>query len=448
MNRPAAGGEAEKGGKRSRLAALLPALFLLVLLLAAFAAQNEKRAIGNGLVAVPFNLHSYTEADYSADPTRIYVPGVSLAILSDLVRAQPGAQDVAERVATLYMQLETPVPTATPMPAKGFTPAPTTIWEPTLASTAASTPVVTKIVQETVHPTATASPVIVIYPTSTSTLAPTATATTRPANTATNTLEPIATRTPTASKTLTLTPTATHRPTSTTTPTPTATRTATSLGTHTLTPTATPTATHTLTPTATPTATHTLTPAATPTATYTSTPAATPTATYTSTPAATPTATHTPTITPTPSATYTSSPTATYTSTPDTSACAAPDPLTGFVLSVVPFYGSTDVSTSVHPVIRFNQPMDRTSLTYGDERHIALLVCENERCNQSDVVLGAILVQTVTFTNDQVTIIPDEPLNASSGYMIVVGNQVRNHPDCGAANQAGRYYIPFTTGAD
>ncbi len=75
-----------KGRRGSRLALLLPSLFLLVLLIALFIAQGEIRGSGNGLVAVPFNLHSFSEADYSADPTRIYAPGVSLAILGELVR--------------------------------------------------------------------------------------------------------------------------------------------------------------------------------------------------------------------------------------------------------------------------------------------------------------------------------------------------------------------------
>ncbi len=82
-------------------------------------------------------------------------------------------------------------------------------------------------------------------------------------------------------------------------------------------------------------------------------------------------------------------------------------------------------------MIRFNQPMDASSLVYGDQRHIAMLYCVDEKCNQVEVVSAAMLVETVSYANDQVTVIPDEPLLPNWWYMLVVGNQVQNHADCG-----------------
>lgn len=89
--------------------------------------------------------------------------------------------------------------------------------------------------------------------------------------------------------------------------------------------------------------------------------------------------------------------------------------------------------------------MDISTLTYGDERHIDLLLCENSSCNQRESVNATILIGTSAYLNDTVTIIPNNDLLRDRTYRVVVGNQIRNHPDCGAMNQSVRVFSTFST---
>ncbi|MBL7163488.1 MAG: DUF11 domain-containing protein [Anaerolineales bacterium] len=110
------------------------------------------------------------------------------------------------------------------------------------------------------------------------------------------------------------------------------------------------------------------------------------------------------------------------TDTDTQSSCSNPDPTTGFVSSITPADGSTGVPVTVNPVIRFNQAMDASTLTYGDKDYIAL--CSNNGCGQ--IVSASVTISTTTYTNDTVTIAPDANLNASTDYWISVGVAVKN----------------------
>ena len=103
---------------------------------------------------------------------------------------------------------------------------------------------------------------------------------------------------------------------------------------------------------ATPVAGETPTPGATPPAGTTPSPGPTPTPTP-----APPTPARTPTPTPTPAPTPNATPTPVV-----TPACSPPDPLYGFVQSVAPADGATGVRVSANIVIKFNQPMNLTSV--------------------------------------------------------------------------------------
>lgn len=89
--------------------------------------------------------------------------------------------------------------------------------------------------------------------------------------------------------------------------------------------------------------------------------------------------------------------------------------------------------------------MDLTTLIYGDDRHINLFLCSQPDCRNGVDVAGTLLVNSVDFQNDQVTIIPSLPLLPDQYYGWVIGNQIRNHLSCGATNQGVRYYLDFRT---
>ncbi len=283
---------------------------------------------------VPITLHSTLDADYQADPDSDPLAEIQFNAIKDTIHdTELTPANVTARVATLVVQLQTPVPSITLPPTNDPKIAtPTVTLTPTLPPSV--TPSITFTATETITltptssqtPTATNTPTATVTPSATWT--PTASAT--PTAGALPTVGQLPTQSPTSTPTSSQTPTATQTttatrtPTATTTPSPTFTRTSTATATATPTKTQTPTATNTLTSTFTPTITLTatitntptvtLTPTNTSTATPTNTATATSTATFTPTNTATSTATNTPTATPTATATATSTPTATPTS--------------------------------------------------------------------------------------------------------------------------------------
>lgn len=411
---------------------------------------------------LPVNLHSSGEADYSVDPWPRRVPGISLAILKDIILDnEPYATDLADRLATVTAVLGSPIPTMTP----AFASAPTLVQTaavPTenisqiIASTATQIPNPTLSVSST--PTAARTPTVVMAssPTPEPTGTPNKVVPTR-TPTPTSRIPGTLTRTPTATQTLTYTPTntptvstapaATHTPTPTTTSTLTATPTATYTPafTPTSTPTGTPTPTSTLTPTFTPTSTYTLT--FTPTFTPMNTPTDTPTPTSTHTP----TATYTPTNTPTPTATFTPTNTFTPTSTPTlspTPGCfvvpidgALPD---GFVKDVDPADGATNVPiTRDYVIIYFNQPMRNDggggSVEKPEHYHIY------NTATGKDINASNILSRSYNPIDYSLTIrfnTSDTNWQSNTLFNIIVDGTLQNA--CGD-KQGGKVYTEFTT---
>lgn len=395
----------------------------------------------NEQVGLQTNLHSIKEADYSADQRYGWLPGINISILEHVIQDhEPDAPDIDHRMATVISQLLTPVPTvnsteakpdffATPTASK-TTQATIEIVQPTSKPSQANTSIPSPL--PTLQPTITQTrPPIPIYQPNTTT--PTKTPKAPPIHTATITPSPTQIFTSTATQTATLSYTLTPSVTLTQSLTPVETKTSTIQ----------PTLTYTIIPTSSSTSTSTSSPFFTPTSTSSnsSTPTPTDTTTYTPSPTHTPSPEITATLTPSPPTM-----TPTSTNTPLPGACSYPDPVTGFVLSIFPAHSSVGEPPSIQPIIHFNQPMNINSLTYGDERHIVLLRCTSEACNQNEIVPATISIGSNVYLNDTVVILPNENLWPNQLYRIIAGNQIRNHPDCGGMNQAVRVRSDFQTG--
>lgn len=401
--------------------ALWPLLLVVMMLMCVWVVLlvPQWNAAGKRMQEIPFAMHAAQPADYSAEMRNTLFPAVNISILEDVLRdREPEGQGFDSRITAVVDQLRTSVPTATllpiaptrsPVPVSPTTaaaPTRTSMPEPSPSVAATSTIVLSS--QTSIPPTSTyAAP----YPTSTSTTTATRTPTATATRTPTTTPSATATRTPTATTTRTPTPTATH--------------------TFTFTPSA------TLTPTDTPTIT----------ATSTDTPTTTPTATFTPTDTVTPTYTVTPSDTPTPTdvATITLTPTYTLTPTALSGECQTPDPITGYVVEIVPADGAGGVLVSVQPAIYFNQAMAPGSLIYGDGRSILLERCLDGSCGLNVDIDASMIVGSEMFADDRVTIIPSDALQAATTYRITVGNQIQNSVDCGLINQGLRVYSFFTT---
>jgi hypothetical protein len=334
---------------RKRIIALV-LLAVSVLLLAGwiFKLIPQWQSAGLPMRELPVALRAASTADYSADKIRYSLPGVSLSVLLDVLRdLDPGAGDLDARLAAVYQQLQTPLPTLA-----GRETSPTVLEIVTGIPTGGSasvTPPATGTLPSL--RTATSPPVLPTFqipePTLTEIVVP---------------ATPVRTATP-------VTPTAN-------TPEPT-----------------------TITPTDPVTGTETA--------------------------VTDPTLTEVPTAIP--------------------GGCSAPDPVNGYVLSITPQNDAVDVLVGIQPVILFNQPMDPIPLIYGNDRLINLEICESQLCSVRGSVEGTISIATTTYQNDQVVIIPAAPLQPNTYYLITVGNQIRNHPDCGSTNQGLRVYSTFRT---
>jgi hypothetical protein len=415
-------------------------------------------ASANAMTLLGVNLHSSAEADYRADPRPERVPGISLAILKDVILDnEPFATDWADRLATVTAVLRSPIPTMTP----AFTSAPALIQTAVVATQNISQVTVstaTQIANPTPSvgstPTAAHTPTVITVssPTPEPTWTRNAAVPTR-TQTPTSRIPGAATRTPTATQTLTYAPT--NTPTVSTPPAATPTPTLTSTSTLTATPTATytPTFTPMSTPTGTPTPTLTFTPTFTPSSTYTPTftPMFTPTNTPTPTSTHTPTATYTPTNTPTPTATFTATNTFTPTSTPTlspTPGCsvvpidgALPD---GFVKDVDPVDGATNIPiTRNYVIIYFNQPMRKDggggSVEKPEHYHIY------NTTTGKDINASNILSRSYDPTDYSLTIMfdtSDTSWQSNTLFNIIVDGTLQNA--CGD-KQAGKVYTEFTT---
>jgi hypothetical protein len=447
-------GQQDETGRRRRKVLALFLMLLLIFTCLIIALLPRWVASANALTLLEVNLHSSGEADYSADPRPERVPGISLAILKDVILDnEPYATDWAERLATVTAVLGSPIPTMTPaftanpalvetmaLPTENIsqviasTATQPAIPTPTVASTTAatSTPTLISASSPTPEPTETGNPAVPIRtPTPTSRIAGTPT------------------RKPTGTQTLTYTPT--NTPTVPTAPA--------ASQTHTPTPTPTPTATFTPTgkPTDTPTPISTFTPTFTPTSAYTPTftptftPTNTPTDTPTPTSAHTPTATYTPTNTPIPTATFTPTNTFTPTSTPTlspTPGCfvvpidgALPD---GFVKDVDPGDGATNVPiTRDYVIIYFNQPMRNDggggSVEKPEHYHIY------NTAKGKDINASNILSRSYNPIDYSLTIMfdtSDTNWQSNTLFNIIVDGSLQNI--CGD-NQGGKVYTEFTT---
>ncbi|MEJ2350721.1 MAG: hypothetical protein P8Y03_13120 [Anaerolineales bacterium] len=417
-------------------------------------------ASANAMTLLEVDLHSSAEADYRADTRLERVPGISLAILKDVILDnEPSATDWADRLATVTAVLGSPIPTMTPAltsaPALARTAVvPTENVSQVIASTATQLPNPTPSVSST--PTAAPTPTIITMasptPESTATrnlVVPTRTPTPTSRIRATPTRTPTATQTPTY--TPTNTPTLPTAPAASPTPTQTRVSTLTATPTMTYTPTFTPTSTSTGTPTSTPAPTFTPTSTYTPSFTPTFTPMNTPTDTPTPTSTHTPTATYTPTNTPTQTATCTPTNTFTPTSTPTltpTPGCfvvpidgALPD---GFVKDVDPGNGATDVSiTRDYVIIYFNQPMRNDggggSVEKPEHYHIY------NTATGKDINASNILSRSYNPIDYSLTIMfdtTDTNWQSNTLFNIIVDGTLQNA--CGD-KQAGKVYTEFTT---
>jgi hypothetical protein len=206
---------------------------------------------------VPFSLHSSLSADYSADEKSVIVSRLNLGLIIDTLRDQ-GTPVTWEQVATIQSDLETPVPSVTPLTGYLWTSTPVGGSNPTSTSAAhsqTSTVIPTVIAsitpsQGSSTPTVFPDPTLSVDPTATLQYTPLATV---PGATATVNIPRITpTRTDQPTKTLSATisagtntptpvpvPTRTNTPTlmPTTLPPPTPTRTPTTLPPPTRTPT-------------------------------------------------------------------------------------------------------------------------------------------------------------------------------------------------------------------
>jgi len=137
----------------------------------------------------------------------------------------------------------------------------------------------------------------------------------------------------------------------------------------------------------------------------------TPTPTPTPTPGTTPTATPAPTPTPPPASTP--SPTPAPTVTP---ACSPPDPVTGFVQAVTPSDGATGVPVYTNIVIRFNQPMDATTV---NAQKVYLM-------DSSQNNAGLWVTVSYNALTYEATINPDADLDPDAVYYPAVWKTIKN----------------------
>lgn len=334
--------------RKRMIALVLLAVSVLLLAVWIFKLIPQWRSAGLPMRELPVALRAVSTADYSADKIRYSLPGVSLSVLMDVLRdLDPEAGDIEARLAAVYQQLQTPLPTLAGRETR---------------------PVVLEII--TGMPTGGAA--IVTNP-ATGTLPSPSTATSPPVLPTLQTPEPTWTEI-----VVPATPVRTATP---------------------VTPTANTPEPTTVTPTD--------------------------PVTSSETPVTDPTLTDVPTAIP--------------------GGCSAPDPVNGYVLSITPQNDAVDVLVGIQPVILFNQPMDPIPLIYGNDRLINLEICESQLCSVRGSVEGTISIATTTYQNDQVVIIPAAPLQPNTYYLITVGNQIRNHPDCGSTNQGLRVYSTFRT---
>lgn len=392
---------------------------------------------------IPVGIHAQEKADYGAEILENALPAVDVSIVRAVLDEEKISPDEVEtRMNEFIEELKSPVPLSggpvlpvineKPVVAVTNTPAIT----PVLINTATSQ-IRTATITNAVSPSPAITQIVVFLPTKTTAY----TATVAPTRTPTKTAPSIQTQTPTP----------TYRPSAIPTLTPTSAPTRT----HTAAPTSTPTHTATQGPTLTPTptniATATSTPTNTPTATPTptSTPTSSPTPTSTATP--TPTATDTPTATPTPTDIPPATPTPTPTPTPTTTDPAIKcnnDPDVELIGLFLPTDGSENVSLTVNPVIYFNQSMDPTTLTYGDEQHVVICQKINENsnaCQNGTEVNATIQISSLFYRYQVVIIYPQVSLQRGVLYTIFAGNQLKVHPQCPPRSVGERQQSNFTT---
>jgi hypothetical protein len=115
-----------------------------------------------------------------------------------------------------------------------------------------------------------------------------------------------------------------------------------------------------------------------------------------------------------------------------------------------PIDGSTDIPVNIQLQIIFNQAMDATTLTYGDETRIVICEKINESsnsCRAGTEVPARIEIRSAFYQNDTVFIYPFENLDYGILYTLFAGNQITAHPDCSdyAKPVGGRQQSNFIT---
>jgi hypothetical protein len=119
---------------------------------------------------IPIGMQSVLKADYSADAFVASLPQVDIGLIENAINDQPEASGQPDRMATVVGNLQTPVPTITPInftPGAG-TPTPGLAATPTLPGQAPTrAPSDTPVSSQTASPTPT--PTLNVYVTSTST---------------------------------------------------------------------------------------------------------------------------------------------------------------------------------------------------------------------------------------------------------------------------------------
>ncbi len=117
---------------------------------------------------IPIGMQSVLKADYSADAFVASLPQVDIGLIENAINDQPEASGQPDRMATVVGNLQTPVPTITPInftPGAG-TPTPGLAATPTLPGLAPTrAPSDTPVSSQTASPT----PTLNVYVTSTST---------------------------------------------------------------------------------------------------------------------------------------------------------------------------------------------------------------------------------------------------------------------------------------
>ena len=157
------------------------------------------------------------------------------------------------------------------------------------------------------------------------------------------------------------------------------------------------------------------------------------TETETPTPSPTPTPTPTLSLTPKPQSTPTPQPAPAPQPTPTpqpapapqpTPTCSAPNPLSGFVESVIPSDDTLGVSVSTNVVIKFNQPMDATTI---HTNNVYLLGPTGG--------VGVDATLSYNATTYEVTINPAADLDPGAEYHPTVRKQIKNA--CGTKQGVG-----------